>query len=560
MDALHNNWLNAQASRRYPLDDNATGTGDDATRLKDDVIVDMHLRWPKLAGAYAFLGGVTVTKTIVTAVIMAADSPDAAGGFTPLAAVTVAQPVTEYAYYNLEPLYPGVGGFIAFGDTGEAFNIRFSTPGQGLISPKVGRPYTELPIPTMRKFGRVDGLTGLVKITAGPDIEVVKEEVDIAGTRMDALVIRLLGPTSTRNPLADYIGPCGKRPESKNCDRPGIQTINGVSPDCDGNIDIEFVSMLEAPYRDCGSDAAGVTLDQSLGLPDVCPVRDPGRFRGNDYCEQEIDSSLSLSLSSESAGSTPSSDSTGGGGSSEATPCEDLPFMECFDTGELHPSWVLKFGAYAFVAADSPAEGCLASIPCVDRTSGSSASSQSWSSVSSHFCDVETDLALSLTDVSRRNVMVWENCGVGLSADKKITTQVQLTNQAAQQNAGIVINHRVVSQLTNPQTKYFLASINRNTNRVDLLSYNGSIFITENSVAPATPFSLVDWYEIEVTVTAEPADQHLIAVRVRNITTPSWPQVSFQLLTSRLGQPDGYHGVFANQAVSYFSYWRLEDA
>lgn len=584
MDALHNNWMNAQASRRYPLDDNATGTGDDKKRLNDDVIVDLHMRWPSLAGAYAFLGGVTVSKKIVTAVIMAADSPDAVSGFTPLAAVSVPQPAKDYAYYNLEPLYPGVGGFIAFGDVGEAFSIRFSTPRQGLISPKCGRPYAQLPVPSMRKFGRVDGLTGLVRILAGPDLEIVKEGVNVDGVEMDALVIRLASPTTTRNPLADYIGPCGKRPESRNCDRPGIQTINGVAPDCDGNIEIAFEGLLEGPYQSCGSDGAGVTIDQSLGLAEVCPARTAERFTGSDYCDPTTESSLSLS--SEGPVDPEPSESAGPSESSEAVACEDIPFLDCFDTG-LHPSWSLKGGAYGFVASDSPEEVCPLIVPCVYRNSGfyslSSLSSHTslaslaslssvsvpwteeiqwgkpWQSVSSSSCSLMVAQALQLSDTSRRNIIIWEDCGTGYSSNKKVTTQIQLTNNGVMQNAGVILNYRLVNPLTNPQIRYFLAQINRNANTVELYSYNGMQLVLENSVNVGTPFSLNDWYEIEATVTDDGAGKR-ISIRVSGVSVPSWPTVSFNLLTNRWGESVGHHGLHAMQAASNFSYWRLDDA
>ncbi len=351
MGLINHNWLNAQMSRRYPLDDNATGTGDDGTRINDDVIVDLHLRWPSVAGGYAFIGGITVTKTIITVVILAADSPQAAANFTPLAAVTVRQPATEYSYYNLEPLYPGVGGFIAFGDTDERFTIRFSTPAQGLLAPKVGRPYTELPIPSMRKFGRHDGLTGLITISAGPDLEIVKSQVNVDGNDVDALVIRLQLPTSTRNPLADYIGPCGKRPESQNCDRTGIQTINGVSPDCDGNLEIEFLGITAANYADCGSDGAGVTLEENLGIDDVCPLKTPNRFAGSDYCHPVSESSVSVP-SEGSAGSDSGSEPEPEPSGSES--CAGLPFLDGFD--EPQDNWTLKLGKYRIVNTDSPEE------------------------------------------------------------------------------------------------------------------------------------------------------------------------------------------------------------
>lgn len=555
------NWLNAQASRRYPLDDNATGTGDDGTRLNDDIIVDLHLRWPKVAGQYAFLGGLTVTDKIVSAVILAADSPTEAENFTPLAAVTVIQPVNEYSYYPLESLYPGAGGFISFGDTNEQFNIRFSTPQQGLISPKTGHPYDAFPIPSMRKLGRVDGLTGLVRLKAGPDLEIVKETVDVDGTEVDALVIRLVGPTSARNPSADYIGPCGKRPESQNCDREGIQTINGVAPDCNGNIEIEFRGMSFATYGGCSE---GGTLDQSLGIEDVCTDQGPDRFQGQDQCDPTSDSSVSDSEGDTGGGD--SSDSVPAGeSSSEAVPCEELPFLDCFDSA-IHDSWSLKLGLQRFVATDSPGEPCLIHQMCVEHTSGMSSLSQSnsiilspWASVSSYSCPVNPNQAVQLYDSSRRNIMIWEDCGTGPSFDKRVTSQVQLRNTVSQKNAGVILNYQLVDPFTNPRINYWVAQINRNTNRVELLRFNGSTLVLENSVAPAVPFSFTDWYEIQAVATQVGANA-LISVRVENISDPLWPVVMFSLSTSRWGPPEGFFGIHTDRAVADFSYWKLEDA
>ena len=111
MTIIEQNWLTAQSTRRYPLDDNATGTGDDGTRIKDDIILDLHIRFPAAAGQYAFLAGLTVTDTVVTAVFLACDENFTVPSFTPLCAVTVQQPVSRHRFYNLEALYPGVGGF-----------------------------------------------------------------------------------------------------------------------------------------------------------------------------------------------------------------------------------------------------------------------------------------------------------------------------------------------------------------------------------------------------------------------------------------------------------------
>lgn len=419
MTIIGHNWLNAQATRQYPLDDSASGVSDDGTILKDDVLVDAHLRWPKLAGQYAFLGGLTVTPRIITAVFLAADSPTAASNFTPLASITIQQPVTRHRYYNVEPLYPGVGGFVAFGDTQEAFTARFSNPFQSLLAPKVGRPYDDLPIPTIRKLGRSDALTGLVKLLPGPDIQIVKEDVEIEGETREAIVIRLVGATTTNSAiLSKYIGPCGVRPESRNCTRDGIETINGVAPDCDGNLNIRFRGFLTTPFEDCG---AGVVIDQNLGIGDVCAAQDIQRFEGIDLCG--VTSSLSIydpdpDPSSASVEPDPS-ESVTSEESSEAAPCEELPFADCFFP-TLHHSWVNRGGDYRMVNTPTLTEVCLQDTICVDYFSGSSSLSSLESiSASSSF---SSSSSLSSSSSSSSDSEVVASSSLSLPLDSSVSS------------------------------------------------------------------------------------------------------------------------------------------
>ena len=168
--------------------------------------------------------------------------------------------------------------------------------------------------------------------------------------------------------------------------------------------------------------------------------------------------------------------------------------------------------------------------------------------------------SLQLYDTSRRNVMIWADCGTGVSTNKRVTTQVQLTNIGIQQNAGVILNYHLVNPITHPLIQYFVAQINRNTNRVELYRYNGASLVLENFITPAIPFSLVDWYQIQVTALPDiPSGGVTISVVVTNVSTPGWPAVSFTLLTNTWGAADGKFGVHTNQAVANFSFWRLED-
>jgi len=553
MSTLRNqNWFNAQMSRRYPLDDTATGTDDDTIkRLRDDIVVDLSLRFPSTAGQYAFLGGLTVTENLVTAVILGADSPTAASAFTPLAAVTLQKPVARHVYYNVEPLYPGVGGFIVFGDVAEDFSIRLATPQQGLIAPHVARPYDALPIPTMRKMGRIDGLTGLVRILAGPDIEIVREFVNVNDEEREALVIRLINALDGRSVLKDYIGPCGVRPESRNCLKEGVETVNGVRPDCNGNLNIIFNKLEATPYESCGADDAGVIINQSLGIDDVCGDGTVNRFPGEDYCieSSSMSASSAASVDSESLSSeseeppqpTPSE-------SSEAEVCVDLPFLEFFEPYQ-HLSWDVRAGGFVLVDSFDPYEPSSDSLPSFAQPPSSSSlhAGSAWQS----------------TEGWQRNLAIFDDCGCDPAINHRVRTHLQLTNDSRSRiNGGIVLNYHVEDPMTNPLLQYFMVFLNRVTNKIEIKRYNGNMTILEFTVSPGLPFSLGTWYELDVTAVEHPTvvGDVVISVSVRNLDNPGWPAVTTALQTSRYGTPSGKHGVVVDRAITTFGFWSLEDA
>jgi len=577
VSVTQHNWLTAQTTRRYPLDDNATGTDDTGVRIKDDIILDAHIRFPQAAGQYIFLAGLTVTDNIVTAVFLACDSDFSVASFTPLCAVTVPQPAATLRYYNVEPLYPGVGGYVVFGDTTEPFTARFSTPQQSLLAPKVARPYQALPIPTLGKKGRTDPLTGIVTILAGTDIEIVKETFTVDTIDYDAMVIRVARSTTPGvNNLAKYIGPCGKRPESQTCDRIGVQAINGVTPDCDGNIEIVFPDILEGPYTGCGEAASGLTLDTNIRLDQVCTPNEPTRFTGTDLCLDsssiafdDFPGSVEVMSEDDNDDDISSSDTT----DSSSSLCLDLPFSDCF-TSLLDPAWQMILGSHVFVSGISPSELCIPTVPCytiVDFNLPSLPSLPSLSSMSHEVIEVSSSSSLAmcddpesatilrLNDPSRRNVMIWQSdlCEGNGSLDRRVLSYVQLTNNAVNQNAGILLNYNFQENPEN--TTYWALQINRLTNRVELLRFNGTILILENFVTPPLPFSLTDWYELEA-VASQVGTEVNIQVNVSNVSTPTWPSVSFNFLTSVWGESTGYFGIHTNRARSNFSFWRLADA
>ncbi len=269
-------WYVLNSVRPYPVDEAATLTDDQGRQLPHHILVDLNLRFPSTAGQYAYLGGVTVTERLVTVTIVASDHPatpaGAVGSFTPLAAVTLPKPVVPGRPYPVDPQYPGVGGWIVFGPgILENYSGRFSTVQQSLLLPRAARVGRTLPISGIGKLYGDTALTGLVRLKAGTDMEIVKDSRNIDGVVRDVIVFRLVNTTSdpSRNVLNIYKGDCGKRPETQTCGSPEpIENINGVTPDCCGVITLQLQGCLTPAVS---ADRTAAVLDCSTGLIDVCP-------------------------------------------------------------------------------------------------------------------------------------------------------------------------------------------------------------------------------------------------------------------------------------------------
>jgi len=245
---------------------------DGISRLPDDIIVDVYLKFPEILGDRAFVSAVTIGPKVVTITIIGTGAT-----FAPIAAISLKKPIDIYRQYELEALYPQTFGWIAFGDGVneiEQKSYRFSGSEQSLLLAQAARRDPNPSVPTIGKVF-LPGLTGVVRLQGGTDIEIVSEERELGGKVQDAIIIRLRDKVNEegRNILEDYVGPKGKRPESNNCGDPEpIEFVNTVSPDCCGNLFIEF--------RGCGdiqqsvNDACGVMVDCGFGLSEACITAD----------------------------------------------------------------------------------------------------------------------------------------------------------------------------------------------------------------------------------------------------------------------------------------------
>lgn len=289
MPATNRDWYNLNCARSWPLDERSTQLSDAGVMLPDDIIADIHLRFPSTAGPLAFVSGVVVGPRLVSVVICAADSEVSTSGFVPLASVTLPRPVEPRRPYAVSPMLPGVGGWLVFGsgvERTDEWSGRFSLPTQSLLMSRLARSYRAPPISSISRKDSQLRMTGLIGLSGGNDIEIVKQCLEIPewsppdgqscdsnlSTMRNVVVFRLKSSDATgrqRNVLDIYRGPCGKRPESRNCgDPPPIEFIGPVQPDCCGNVVIEFRGCADLTAID-GEESIG-SDEESLGPGDLC--------------------------------------------------------------------------------------------------------------------------------------------------------------------------------------------------------------------------------------------------------------------------------------------------
>ena len=324
-------WQNRNENRNYPLHDSASKLAVDDGQLPDDFLCDAHIMVPRSAGRFVFVSSVALSPALVSVTFLATDqdpfsnessSSSSSGdhGFVPLATLTLSRPVVPYRNYSVEAMYPGVGGWVSFGNgvnEQDALNLRFDDPAATLLLSRAARWYDDLPVLSLGRLDRLTELTGLVLLRgetgsvkiekAIRKIEDVKREVITIGLDLDAASDKV-------ELLHRFAGPCGDRPEEGTCPSQAIASINGVKPDCNGNIRIRFegldATIVGISAVGDGGDlvASGNVIDIPISLDDACaaltlrPARDICLPSSSSSSESSSpSSSSSLSSSSESS-------------------------------------------------------------------------------------------------------------------------------------------------------------------------------------------------------------------------------------------------------------------
>jgi len=553
MPVRNQNWYDLQAGRRYPLDDRSTGLSDTGAMLDDSILVDCHIRFPSNIGAVAFVQAITVSNTLVTVLVGVADEALTQNSVRTIAAVSVTKPAQLNKNYAITALVPGVAGWVVFGaGIATDFTARYTAPSQSLLLPRCARAYRPLPIPTIGRVNLGTALTGIVKLEALAPVVAERKTLTIADKTVNAIEFRLAGNLTnvTYNPYSYFLGTCGQRPESGTCPKQPIESINGIVPDCNGNITITGDGIDIYPFVDGG----GLGLDVPFGLADICdkPTTKPPR--------QGVDECVTSSSSSSSASSTSSSSTAGGeqSSSSSVTIIDDIPpnfsrpFCQPF-TDNLAGALVTRSGRFALKTRAAPAKCQI----YVESSSSKSSSSSSSTSSSSSSVSQPLRVICASDDVFNTNIATlrfyptdWaSNCTISL--EFKIAPGV--TN-----NAGLVFNYQPPIGAAGPT--YMVAVVDADRGTFMLLRYNGSAFVAEYTLNLADADFALDisqWHKIAVTpvVTAGINGATVYCTLTDNSESQ---QVAFTVAVANYGVPTGASGLFADRAYAYFNNLTVE--
>lgn len=282
MTILNNNWFNGNSTKRYPLDDIATGESDDGRDFPHNLLVDLRLGLPGSLCKFAAISSIHCTRAIITVTIIGSDSYPTNPGeqnpgydFKPLAVLSIAQPALVGIPYALTPISRGVVGWIVLGEGVESnYSARFSNFSQAIVLPRLAVPYAESSgVTSISVNEEEDVLIKDVLFKADGDIEVIQAcDREVAGVGIvKAIVFRL---KQTAGLFKKYKGKCQGRPESDSCDKISVEYINNIPPDCAGNITIQFsgnqIRAQELIIDNPVDYTTGLALEIPLGLAEAC--------------------------------------------------------------------------------------------------------------------------------------------------------------------------------------------------------------------------------------------------------------------------------------------------
>lgn len=578
MSIRNNHWYNLNEQRNYPIDATASCISDDGARLPNDVIQDLRISWPKSYGMYAFISGLSATEHIVTVLISVSSTADNSPDDSSLiAGVTVPRnSLVPGQTLALTTFKDYVGGFITLGNINtKIYTGKFGSPSQTLLTARAARPYRSPPIPTIRVNGSAAGLSGLVNLTAVAPLKLTKETKTIDNVEYDnVIVFSLFQETSNITTQEEevsvfqtFAGDCGKRIGARNCPDPQpVETINGVSPDCDGVLKLTFdgCAVVGRNTQDCG-----VIIDCSLGLTESCeppylPTLDEGLL------PSEVPSLLNPipAVPEEVIPPTISISET-------IVTILSLPYCDTFDDGFAYNFSPLGDSVFSVIGDDSPNENncCLGAdqqYACSESVSDSVSYSYSESGSQQTGWRVEKQYINNVGSIAssygaftssadyRRNISLFTGDVQTLFRKYSVDLKVIDGPEGTLKNAGIVINYRL---LESGDPVYLLALVDITRAVFGLYYFNGTqtITITETNILA---LKSNEWYNMTVkTLVSENKAQVNFVLTLEGIDNTSINSTINTSISSSLWVTDsGNSGLYSYRSRSYFSYWRIDEA
>ena len=537
MSIRNQNWYNLQSTRSYPLDEKSSSVDDASVFIRNDILVDCHIKFPSSAGRCLYVQGLTVSAGLVTVVFGLSETSASNTGYT-VATVSVARPVEPYINYAIDGMIPGVSGWVVFGpgiDTN--FTGRYSKPAQSFIQARCGRPYRALPIPTLGKLNLTTALRGVVTLTAASPVVATYKTFAAGDVTYPAVIFGLdtTQTTTNYNPLTEFLGPCGQRPESGTCPKTPIESINGIQPDCAGNINIDFDGFTARNFTDCG----GVDILTPTSLAAVCAANSPKKpqefsddccnpnspvFDGEDeYCWPDPTTAIDIIVDE----TTIDSD----------YPCLNLPLCVDFSACTVSPYFETRNGTFALTQTKAPTV-----CPCNNNNETAN--------------NLLTDHNVyAATSVSNLNIAVLRNCPTDWVYGRTIAVETRIGTAGLTRNAGLILNYSQTLAVQTIATTYMVALIDAAQSKFRILRYNNSQFIEEAAVNFAA--ALNTWYRISLAPVIAPAVNDTFTTvqlnfAVTNVVSGATLVTgAVPISIGTFGQ--GLAGIFANQSYAVFN-------
>lgn len=268
----------------YPFDDGATLIDDYGKRLPEGLLADISCVIDRSVANRVFCSYVSKRNGVCNLIFNAANNLKTAVGLCSFAVASLPGnfELGKTPQVAIRGLKDDFRGRLVPGDqwlTIEDGSWQFSDPSQSHVSARCCLPLLLPGQQTVSVMNAAAYLTGIAAIQLEGDIDVVFDTRTLNGEERQAVVFSLKRPQY----LQSYAGTTQARPEARTCGDPQpIETINGVRPNCCGQITFELRGCAQpVPIN----NHCGVVLDCPLTLNDTCPPATGPRYNAaEDAC------------------------------------------------------------------------------------------------------------------------------------------------------------------------------------------------------------------------------------------------------------------------------------